>query len=82
MDEQDIFLPWTDDLPQTFEELHSSDLLDRVAELVWDVSGKESDVIRRRWEFSDHVCERFVQAFVDQMSSWCRSSGIKLTGHM
>lgn len=80
LDDQDIFLPWTDDLESTFAETHADDLVQRVAELVWDVKG--GDYMRRRWEFADHVCERFVSAFVDQMSLWCQEAGLKLTGHM
>ncbi len=80
MSKDDVFLPWTSDLEKTFSQTFGVDLLQRLAEVVWDVEGDEGE--RRRWEYHDHVCERFVVAFMDQIATWCKNSGIKFTGHM
>jgi hypothetical protein len=76
---KDIFRPWTHDLPQTFKARYGTDLLDHLPELVWDVSDKPS---LTRYQYHDHVCDRFVEAFMDQISDWCRGHGIALTGHL
>jgi hypothetical protein len=76
---RDIFLPWTHDLPQTFKARYGTDLLDHLPELVWDMSDEPS---LARYQYHDHVCDRFVEAFMDQLSDWCRSHGIALTGHL
>ncbi|ORY25552.1 hypothetical protein BCR39DRAFT_543984 [Naematelia encephala] len=80
-DKADLFLPWTMDLPQTFSEAYAEDLLKRLPEVVWDTDNME-ETRRLRWEFHDHVCERFVQASMDQLATWCSNAGIALTGHM
>jgi hypothetical protein len=77
---EDVFFPWTSDLPQSFKEEYSTDLLEAIPQLVWDLpSGKPSTA---RYQYHDHVCERFVQAFLDQIGAWCKKNGIMLNGHM
>ena len=36
----------------------------------------------KRYWYHDHLCERFTQAFADQIGQWCQNHGICLTGHM
>ncbi|KAI9739453.1 MAG: hypothetical protein M1818_005141 [Claussenomyces sp. TS43310] len=76
----DVFLPWTEDLPETFEKEYFADLVDDIPQLFWDLPKGEASVARYRWH--DHVCERFVSAFMDQIGDWCRKNNILLTGHM
>ena len=76
----DIFLPWSQDLPSTFQNAHGYEILDRLPELVWNLPDGAASLAR--YHFHDHVCERFVSAFMDQLSDWCRSNRIALTGHM
>ncbi len=76
----DTFLPWTIDLPSTFEKTYGYRILDRLPEIVWNIPNGEASLVR--YHFHDHVCERFVSAFMDQLSHWCRGNGIALTGHM
>ena len=76
----DIFLPWTKDLPETFEKAYGYGILEKLPEITWDLP--EGKPRLARYHFHDHACERFVSAFMDQLSSWCRGNGIALTGHM
>jgi hypothetical protein len=76
----DSFFPWTADLPSTFKEAYGYDILDRLPEIVWNLP--EGQASLARYHFHDHVCERFVSAFMDQLSCWSRSNGIALIGHM
>jgi hypothetical protein len=76
----DIFLPWSQDLPLTFETAYGYEILDKLAEIVWNLPEDKPSLAR--YHFHDHVCERFVSAFMDQLAHWCRGNGIALTGHM
>lgn len=87
--EEDLFLPWTHDLPDTFNAKYydggvyaqgDGPLVANLPELFWNLpDGKPSQL---RYRFHDHVCERFVSAFMDQLGSWCADNAILLNGHM
>ena len=76
----DIFLPWTLDLPITFQKKYGYDILDSLPEITWNLPNEETSLAR--YHFHDHVCERFVAAFMDQLAVYCRGNSIALTGHM
>ncbi|MDR0525055.1 MAG: hypothetical protein LBG90_04215 [Spirochaetaceae bacterium] len=80
-DEQDVLLPWTDDIPKTFSEAYpGEDLIGGLPELLWELPGGAISTIR--YHYHDHLAERFAQAFADQCGAWCESRGLMLTGHM
>lgn len=77
---RDITIPYTDDLEKTFQTVYGQSLLDYLPELFWELgAGKYS---RIRYEYHDHIAERFAGAFADTIGKWCREHGIALTGHM
>jgi hypothetical protein len=76
----DIFLPWTADIAKTFSKAYSADLIDELPQLVWNLADGKPSVTRYRYH--DHICERFVSAFMDQLGGWCKRNGIMLSGHM
>ncbi|MBO5754513.1 MAG: hypothetical protein J6R89_00490 [Clostridia bacterium] len=77
---EDVLLPFTPDLPETFTAAYGEDLIAHLPELFWDrADGKPS---RIRYLYHDHVCERFTESFSDQCGAWCEKHGIALTGHM
>jgi len=85
--DHDVFLPWTDDLCHTFHREYpndvdpgGSDLMDHLPELVWDLPDGAPSLTRYRYH--EHVCERFVQAFMDQLGWWCEQNNLFLNGHM
>ena len=78
--QNDIFLPWTYDLPETFKNACSIDIVESLPELVWDLPDWKPSLARYHWH--DHTCERFVTAFLDQVGKWCKGNGIMLTGHV
>lgn len=78
--DNDCFLPWTTDMPDSFQQAYSADLLAGLPEIFWDLPNGNPSLTRYRWH--DHTCERFVTAFMDQLSTWCRKNGIILNGHM
>lgn len=76
----DIFLPWSEDLPVSFTTSYGYQILEKLPEIVWNLPEDKPSLAR--YHFHDHVCERFVSAFMDQLAHWCRGNGIALTGHM
>ena len=77
---QNISLPWTDDLEETYVAAYGESLIEHFPELLWDLpEGKVSTV---RYHYHDHVSERFAEAFADTVGAWCDDHGIALTGHM
>lgn len=78
--QDDVFLPWTGDMTETFQKEYSADLVERLPELVWNLPDGKASVTR--YQFHDYVCERFVSAHMDQISDWCKKNNIILNGHM
>lgn len=76
---EDVRLPWTTDLPDTFEKAYGYDLVPHLPELLWDLDGSPS---RSRYLYHDHICDRFTNAFAKQCGTWCKEHNISLTGHM
>jgi len=73
-----LTMPFTNDFDETFQNAHGLSILDALPEVVWD-TGKPS---KARYLYHDHVCERFTEAFADNVGNWCEANGIMLTGHM
>lgn len=78
-DKIDIILPFTDDIEETFVKAYGHSLLDALPELFWE---KEGEVSVIRYQYHDHICERFAEAFADNVGNWCKEHNIMLTGHM
>jgi len=79
-DADDRKLPWTDDLVASFQKDKGHDILDRLPEVFWELPGGEASVTR--YDFHDHLSERFAVAFADTIGDWCIKHGIALTGHL
>ncbi len=78
-DKKDVILPFTDDMEQTYFAAYGESLIDKFPEIIWDKKGVASVA---RYRYHDHVTERFVNAFCDNVGAWCRNNNILLTGHM
>lgn len=85
-DSSDLLIPWSKDLPETFREQYGYDILDELPSIFWDIPPSdvpnEAPCLQTRYHFHDHVCERFVSAFMDTVAQWCRGKNIALIGHM
>ena len=79
-DKADVWLPWTDDLPETFRAATGLDLVAHLPELIWELPGGQVSEIR--YHYHDHVAERFAAAFADTCGAWCDKHHLPLTGHM
>lgn len=92
--EEDLFLPWTATFASSFLEQYGYDILDHIPRILWDIQDKTASQCQEhepvaqppssaaRYHFHDHVCERFVSAFMDTVATWCREKKIALIGHM
>ena len=76
----DVTLPWTDDLPDTFAQAYGENLMEYIPQLLWDLPHGKASLIR--YHYHDHIAERFASAFSDTCGNWCREHHLKLTGHM
>ncbi|MCL2189097.1 MAG: hypothetical protein FWC16_09285 [Defluviitaleaceae bacterium] len=79
-DMQAVTLPFTADFEETYTQAYGEGLLDFLPELFWEWQDKRPS--KARYRYHDHVCERFTQAFSDQVGAWCEANGLMLTGHM
>ena len=79
-DASDVILPWTTDLPETYQAAYGENIFAAIPELLWDLPGGKPSAARYRYH--DHIAERFASAFADQIGTWCAAHGIMLTGHM
>lgn len=79
-EKEDIMLPWIDDLVDTFQAFYKEDLLKNLPELIWERIDNLPSTIR--YHYHDHICERFTQAYMDNLGSWCSKHSIAFTGHM
>lgn len=79
-EKKDVFMPWTNDMPELFRAHCGLDLLEQYPELFWELpDGKISTF---RYHFHDFVAELFASAFCDTVGSWCDQHGIMLGGHL
>ena len=79
-DKKDVTIPWTTTLPETFKKAYGVDLVSHIPEIFWELPNGE--VSQVRYQYHDHVAERFAEAFADNCGKWCGEHGIMLTGHM
>ena len=77
---EDISLPWTTDLNDTFYKTYGYSIEEKFPELVWDLP--HGKVSKARYHYHDHICERFTVSFADKCGKWCDENGIALTGHV
>ncbi len=79
-EEKPVVLPFTDDFESSFKGKYGVSVLAHLPELIWE-RGK-GEVSQIRYLYHRHVCERFSEAFGDQVGAWCEGHNLALTGHM
>ena len=79
-DETQISIPYTDDFNDTFIKNYDKDFLDFLPEIFWELPDGKTSVTR--YQYHDHISERFSAAFADTIGKWCEVHGLMLTGHM
>ena len=72
--------PWTDKLPEIFEQKYGYDLISRLPELYYPLA--ESSFSRLRLNFRELVTELFCEAFGKKCGNWCQENNLIFTGHV
>jgi len=75
-----VTLPFTEDFEDTYQQMYGESILARLPELLWELPNLHPS--KTRYQYHDHLCERFTEAFIDNIGAWCEKNGIMLTGHM
>jgi hypothetical protein len=76
----ELYLPWTDRLPEVFRRRYGYDLLDHLVELLYDLEG--AAVSRARYHYFDCLTHLFVDSFSRQVGEFCERAGLPFTGHV
>ena len=79
-EKKEVILPYTDDIPDSYQEQYGEDFFDTLPELFWELPDGKISVARYRYH--DHIAERFSSAFADTVGGWCKRNGLELTGHL
>jgi len=79
-DKEQVLLPWTFNLPESFIDFYGYDLLDFLPEIIWQ--REDGKVSQARYHFIDHVTERFSKAFAENIGKWCEEHNIMFSGHI
>lgn len=77
--EEELKIPYTEDLEHGFCRTYGCSLLESLPELFWELPEGVSEV---RYKYHDYVAERFARAYADTIGAWCRNHGLLLTGHV
>jgi len=78
--EEDVILPFTADLCETYRTQFGEDLLEVLPEVLWERA--DGVPCRARYRFHRHVTERFAGGFARVLGDWCEANGLRLTGHL
>lgn len=78
-DDKDATLSYTDDMDDTFKEAYGISLLSVVPEILWELPNNEVSV--NRYNYHNHLSERFTKSFPDNIAKWCDEHNLMLTGH-
>ncbi len=79
-EKRDAFMPYTNDLPESYRETYGSDFFDTFPEIIWELPGGKYS--QARYRYHEHIAERFAAAFADTAGAWCEKHNIRLSGHM
>lgn len=71
---------WTRDLPEKFLQHFGYDIVERLPELFFHIDGQTTS--RLRLNYYELLTELFVTNYAKQISDWCDSHNIALTGHI
>ena len=72
--------PWTEKLPEVFNERYGYDLLEHLPELFY-YSG-DAEVSKVKLNYVDCLTHLFVDAFAKQIGEWCNEHNMMHTGHV
>ena len=78
--EEDITLPFTEQMPVTYGNLSNMDFFEVIPRVVWNQEGNEFS--RERYYFFETCCQLFTTSYCKQIKDWCEEHGLLSTGHI
>lgn len=79
-DQKDVFGAWTDSLEQEYARMYGEELLPLLPLLFWE--SDDEKMFKVRWQYQNLLAELFRDHYCRQIGAWCRTHGLKLTGHV
>lgn len=79
-DKEDITIPFTDDIVKDYRKVYGYDILEKLPELVWDISETEYSPVR--YDYHNYLTDRFIECYIKNIADWAEDNHIKLTGHL
>lgn len=76
----DILLPFSETLPERYEQVCGRNLLDDLPDVIWNRKGRE--ISPERHDFFEACSEQFVSAYCHPIGEWCKEHGLLFTGHI
>lgn len=73
-------IPFTDDMDESFQNAYGVSLLEHLPEIVWEKEEGEASTLR--YQFINHLTNRFVDAYAKNIGTWCEAHNLAFTGHM
>ena len=77
-EQKDLFIPWTNDLDELYQERFGEELWPILPEVFFE----PRHPARVRLRLQNLVTDRFVDSFCRQVGNWCKDHGLLLTGHV
>ncbi len=73
-------LPWTDSLPEKFQQMFGYDITRKLPETFFDLTDNKFSQPRYHY----HICRTrlFVESFSKQIGRWCSENNLLFTGHV
>lgn len=72
--------PWTFSFTESFQKKYGYDILEKLPEIVWNLSGNA--ISEARYHYHDHIADKFTENYADNCGKWCRKHNIAFAGHL
>ncbi len=78
--DKQLHAPWTYDLFERFQDAFGYSLVPRLPELFFQLNGET--VSQVKWHYVELLQRLFLERFAAPVQEWCRTHGLRLTGHV
>lgn len=79
-EQADVMLPYTEELPETYENMSGLSFFEALPYVIWNSSEKGYPL--ERYYYYESCAKLFDTAYGGQIGKWCQEHGIMLTGHL
>jgi len=74
---QEMFIPWTNNLPEHFEQRYAYKISEHLSSLFFN----EGDYKKIRYDFWNSITDLFLESYSQQIYNWCQEHNLAYTGH-